>query len=39
MRIQEILFILISVFMLIGVVQEEARERWRRRKSSGRYAE
>lgn len=35
MRIQEILFILISAFMLIGVVQEEVRLRWKRKKYEG----
>ena len=40
MRIQETMFVVIGIFMLIGTAQEEVRERWRRKKkSSGRSAE
>lgn len=31
MRIQELIFIIIGVFLLIGAVQEEVRERWKRK--------
>lgn len=33
MRIQELIFIIIGAFLLIGAVQEEVRERWKKRKS------
>ena len=36
MRIQELIFIIIGVFLLIGAVQEEVRERWRSKKNSTR---
>ena len=35
MRIQELMFIVIGIFMAVGVIQEEVREQWKRRKYRG----
>lgn len=35
MRIQELMFIVIGIFMAVGVIQEEVRLRWKRKKYEG----
>lgn len=36
MRLETLFFIIIGVFLLIGAVQEEVRERWKSKRSSTR---
>lgn len=35
MRIQELMFIVIGIFMAAGAIQEEVRLRWKRKKYEG----